>query len=468
MIEKKYFFEPTLVQDVLGNKDTLEEKLSVSTNTKILKKGEAFLAIKGEKHDGFKFVDQVVGKAPLIIFENSSQNLEKAKKIIQTHQDLVFIAVENSQKYTQTLAKIHCENWIKENNKKLIAISGSNGKTTTKEMLSFILNQLVPGKVISTFKNNNNHLGVPFTLFELDKKTIDLAVVEYGSNHPGEMKLLCNLSFPNMGVTTNIGETHMEFFKDTQAVFEEESEIYKRIEEVTQGKGFFLINNDDPYLKMLTPNQGSKTFGKNQDSDFVLSFDREKSLITINGKTSLQNSHILGEHNFINLAVAFLLADDVFPGRTGEIVKAASLFEPTSNRSQWREIGGCRIFLDAYNANPSSMRASIAEFITTAKQASSSDPRPLVILGDMMELGQNTLSYHEDLGRFAAGFPEVDFLYVGQWAENFMKGFKTENCQTFQNVQSAKTYVKEQITSRKSIFAKASRALQLESLFDIN
>ncbi len=464
MIKTKNLLLCSNIKEVLGDKKNLSDSYLIGTDSRNFEKGSIFLAIKGERFDGFSFVDKVLDKTNLIICESTQDNKVKAQEIISNNPDKVIVLVENSISFTQELASHHVQDWLSKGKREIIAISGSNGKTTTKEMLWHVLSSINSKNVICTQKNNNNHLGVPFTLFQISDE-IDYAIVEYGSNHPGEMKTICDCSHPTMGITTNIGDTHMEFFNDLEAVFKEESLIHKYIKNSKFGKKIFFKNNDDSCLSKILNADYVKSFGLKSQSDFNFKFLRADSSIRVN-ETLITNKNILGEHNFVNLACAFVISQTIYPDKTKEILNATSSFQPTKNRSQWLKWKNSRVFLDAYNANPSSMKLAAKEFYSDFLLRSQSDAKCLMVIGDMNELGDKAPKYHEELGDFFRNFKRADVVFMGRYLKYFQTGYK-EDLLISSNDPTTLAQSMEQLQEYSDIFVKASRSLQLESVFAI-
>jgi UDP-N-acetylmuramoyl-tripeptide--D-alanyl-D-alanine ligase len=265
--------------------------------------------------------------------------------------------------FLQELSHQHIKHWKSLSPAHTVfAISGSNGKTTHKEMLSFILKSLKPHQIVATEKNNNNHLGVPLTLLGVSEET-EMVVLELGSNHPGEIKVLCDIAEPSAGITTNIGATHLEFFGSEEKVFEEEAYLYHAVESSTHGHGFFLINQDDEHLKGLPLTSGSVSYGVNPGVMARVTLVEEGAVIDYQGKClKVKNEHITGNHNKLNLITCLFIATHFYPELVNELTEAASHFRPTKNRSEWITFEDRSIYLDAYNANPSSMKAALLGF----------------------------------------------------------------------------------------------------------
>jgi UDP-N-acetylmuramoyl-tripeptide--D-alanyl-D-alanine ligase len=246
---------------------------------------------------------------PVVIYQHDDVNKLKVHSLKEKFPNTEFIAVSDSVTFLQELSHQHILSWKKANPKNTVfAISGSNGKTTHKEMLSFILKTIIPGKVVATEKNNNNHLGVPLTILEVTDQT-EVLVLELGSNHPGEIKVLCDIAIPNAGLTTNIGATHLEFFGSEEKVFEEEGYLYHAVKEVTHGTGFYLINIDDSFLKRLSPFKGSITYGTSEEAQARVSYLETGAELHHHGQDLVtNNAHITGKHNKLNLITCCFIA----------------------------------------------------------------------------------------------------------------------------------------------------------------
>jgi UDP-N-acetylmuramoyl-tripeptide--D-alanyl-D-alanine ligase len=436
----------------------LNKEVKISTDTRNLIPDDVFLALTGEKFNALKFLDQVIKRGcKFVIYTKNDGNDE----IIKKYQDrLVFIETKNSEQFLQQITNCVAADF-QNNGGKLIAISGSNGKTTTKEMLFHLLSS-VHKEIICTQKNNNNHIGVPLTLLQINKNT-KFAIVELGSNHPGEIELLCKICVPRIGVTTNIGDTHLEFFKNRESVFQEEGFLLEAIKNNKNGEKFF-VNSDDEFLKNLESEEISVAFGKNA-SNFQFIFEKDHAIVKNNKyEFNITNKLITGQHNLFNLCVAFSIAKEIDETNTQKYLEAAQKFKPTANRSQWLKANGKDIFLDAYNANPSSMWAAICGFVEKVGH----DSNYCLILGDMNELGDDAASYHTELATKLLNKNFKNFFFIGDFANSYNAGCSNSGV-TFQSTESFKQQFSEAVLDKFDyIFIKGSRSLQLESLVDIN
>jgi len=434
------------------------------TDTRAFKEGDVFIAIPGRKVNPLNLITDLLKRGCFAVFYQFS---EENEEIINSYRvnfpGVHFITVKDSITFIQELAHNHIKEWLTVEGNTLFAISGSNGKTTHKEMLSHILEEVIPGQVVSTQKNNNNHLGVPLTLLDVNPKT-KFVVLELGSNHPGEIKFLCDLALPNAGITTNIGATHLEFFGTEKEVFAEEGYLYYAVKKNTEGRGLFLINNDDHFLRTLENTEGTQRFGKGEDSELLMSFYQDGAKLA---DLSIHNAFITGEHNKSNLVTCAYIAHYFYPNLREEILKAASSFRPTANRSQWIEVLGSKIFLDAYNANPSSMRVALDGFKEHILSLGTVMSDSCVILGDMNELGEHSARYHQETGEYASSLGFDHLIFIGRFAQDYLKGAKKG--EMFESVAHFKSlYQQNFLANKKYHFIKGSRSLQLESLFDIN
>ena len=454
----------------LQTKPTLrgESRLKFYTDTRRYAQPGVFVAIPGAKTNPLEIIDGLLNQGcPMVIYQSDETNEKIAKNLSRKHPKTQFLAVSDSVTFLQELAHAHIVEWKGRSPKNTVfAISGSNGKTTHKEMLSHMLKTILPGKVVSTEKNNNNHLGVPLTILEVGDQT-EMLVLELGSNHPGEIKVLCDIATPNAGLITNIGATHLEFFGTEEKVFDEEGYLFKAVSEFTDGQGFILQNVDDPFLKRLKPTAGTVPYGESAGAQAKVSFSEKGGSIVYKGQElSVTNDLITGKHNKLNLITCAFIAQHFYPELKKEIIASASSFKPTKNRSEWMAFEGRSVFLDAYNANPSSMKAALQGFKESVEQQGHKLDETCVVLGDMNELGDSGPLYHKEVSDYvkSLGFPHVYF--VGRFASDYQKGFPEGQARK-SSAEFKEEYRNECLKKFAFHFIKGSRSLQLESLFDI-
>lgn len=445
------------------------KRLNFYTDTRRFKYPGAFVAIPGAKVNVLDLISPLLDQGcELVVYQASSENEEKVKSLQIKYPTTQFIAVTDSVDFLQELTHYHANDWQAQNpHHTLFAISGSNGKTTHKEMLSFILEKVFPGEIVATEKNNNNHLGVPLTLLNVNLMT-KFVVLELGSNHPGEIKVLCDIAAPNAGLTTNIGATHLEFFGTEKEVFDEEGYLYHAVKEQTDGKGFYLINQDDSFLSTFPSTKGSIRYGSSAKSQAKITYGPGFATLKYKGQTyKVANKNITGRHNFLNLITTLFIAASFFPSKKKQLEKAASEFVPTKNRSQWIEVDKRHIYLDAYNANPSSMKAALEGFKDGLTEKKLTPKDSYVVLGDMNELGKNGPSYHEEIGRFLKSLGFKNVCFVGRFSQDYIKGYGEGAHSAASSAEFKSEYRSKILPKFAYHFVKGSRSLQLESLFDI-
>ncbi|MCT4642509.1 MAG: UDP-N-acetylmuramoyl-tripeptide--D-alanyl-D-alanine ligase [Bacteriovoracaceae bacterium] len=421
----------------------------ISTNSKEIKKNESFLAIKGKKFDAINFVEDALKKCSSFIYSYSEEN----EKMIDSFKKNNYICVTDTTVFIQEYANLIAKK-IKFNGGNIIALSGSNGKTTTRQMLYYLIKK-IEKNTITTQANNNNHLGVPFTLLQASKETKN-AIIELGSNKPGEIKLLCEICNPNIGVTTNIGYTHLEFFDSLENVYKEEGYLAEYI----SNEDKFFVNMDDSFLKELVKKHKNYDFGFN-GKNYQFTYDNSQLKININEQTyNISNQFITGKHNFFNLGVAFIISSEIYPQSKKDLAHWCSSFKPTENRSEWKSIGQSLVYLDAYNSNPSSVHSSVLGFL----EKNAAD-ETLFIIGDMNELGSSSKEMHCKIGEFLKNNNINNTVFIGRHADDLYKG-----CGRGRTYRTAKEYSVEflaDLKKFKKVFIKGSRSLQLESIIDI-
>lgn len=436
-----------------------DSNLSLDSDSRKYTSGNFFMAIDGENFDGFDYIESVLDQGcPVVAYKNSEKNCGKLQNLNKKYPETVFISFDNSEKFLAELANKRIKEW-KDQGGLVVGITGSNGKTTNKEMLYHYLNSVLPGKIHATKGNFNNQLGVPFTILDI-KDEHTYAIIEMGSNHLGEIKSLCEIAMPDCGLISNIGEAHLEFFKTKENIFKEKKQLLDYVEQHTTDKSSFVICSDDFFLNQIESKKWIHSFGE-KDSQNKIEYNKGKVTITTQGdQVDLINGNITGKHNFINLAGTFLLANSIL-GETNSLSDYAKSFEPSDNRSTWKNFNGTKIFMDAYNANPSSMEASlrsIAEEYPLDKF--------LFILGDMNELGEYAEASHKKIGKMTDELKIENVIFVGRYSEFYAAG-RNQNSLSFLNTIDIVDKWPKLAKKYTHIFIKGSRTLQLESLADI-
>ena len=452
LLENKY---------VVGFEGEINGEYSISIDSRNILEEDAFVALDGENRRGIHFIENCLkAGVKLVIVSEDEESKAEIISLISRKYSFSVIYTKNTTQYLQELARVYLKIWKKENNGTIVGITGSNGKTTGKDMLFHIIEYIEKGKVWCTYKNFNNHIGVPLTILGLRSKH-KFVIVEMGTNHPGELDDLCNISPPDAGFITNIGESHLEFFHDKKGVFQEKKALYRAIR---KNNGYFVINQDDEYLKRLDAYEKSICYGKaSKDIKLVFSKNGFELVFKKREKILIKNTHIKGRFNYFNMGMCVSLGLMLFPEQKEKVVEAANSFVPfDSNRSNWINRNGKEIFLDAYNANPSSMMAALDFFIETVGVKEEA----LFILGDMNELGARGAEFHQQIGAFLVEQGAKEVIFIGDYAHEYNKGFG-KGAMCYSSLSSFTEDWPEHYLKHKKFFIKGSRSLQLESLIDI-
>jgi len=409
----------------------------VCTDTRKITPGVLFFALKGDNFNGNKFA-------------NDALSLDASYAIVDqaahTNNDDRIILVNDVLTALQQLAKYHRE-YLKI---PIIGLTGSNGKTTTKELINAVLSQKF--KITATQGNLNNHIGVPLTLLSMDATT-EIGIVEMGANHLKEIDALCQICMPDYGYITNFGKAHLEGFGGIQGVIEGKSELYDHLRKHLKT---CFVNANDP-VQM----QRSKGMTRVLISDTI--HDKSIDLAASNPAVILQvgkseiKSNLLGDYNAQNIKAAMFIGD-FFKVPMTAIKRGLEGYSPTNNRSQWIKTKRNKLLLDAYNANPSSMKVALNNF-------SVYDPyqKTVVILGDMFELGVDAPKEHQDIANLAAklGFDKI-FL-VG---ENFYQVNSQDihiKCREYEDLL---VVLQKHDLTNHNILIKGSRGMALERVVD--
>ena len=411
----------------------------VTTDSRKCPEGSIFFALKGETFDGNNYAVQALEKGCAFAVVD---NPEIAK------QDERLILVPDVLKALQDLAALHRKVW----GGTILQITGTNGKTTTKELISAVLSE---GKnVLFTEGNLNNHIGVPLTLLRI-KPEHDIAVIETGANHPGEIADLCRIVEADFGLITNVGRAHLEGFGSFEGVKQTKGELYDDLHK--RGKKLFLNAFDTDLLQMA------------QERGFVL---WEDALPYVEGRVSevapfvemqwraeddapwhTVRTNLIGAYNIANLRAAVTIG--LYFGIAPEqIDHALSAYKPTNSRSELREVGSNRLVIDAYNANPSSMSAALTNFSFFDGE------HKVVILGDMRELGEESLEEHK---RIIKQLQEMELERIWLVGEEFSK-VAEEGMRVFKDVEEVKEALRAEPISDSTILIKGSNSTKLHQL----
>lgn len=412
----------------------------ISTDSRKIERNCIFFALKGDNFNGNKFATKALeqGAAYAIIDEPEYSISDKT------------ILVDNVLQTLKDLANLH----RRKLGLPILAITGTNGKTTTKELISAVLSEKF--NVSFTQGNLNNHIGVPLTLLKMNTGTA-FGVVEMGANHPGEIAGLCEIAEPDFGIITNIGKAHLEGFGSFEGVIQTKSELYHYLK---RKNGIVFYNRENPLLTELTREISHKISFGNNDADFNGELLSSPPFVHVkaNFKKGVLylNTNLTGDYNFENILAAACIGN-YFEVDPIAIQKALKNYYPQNNRSQLINKNGLKIIMDAYNANPTSMQASIKSFMTIGSN------KNYLILGDMLELGEYSKSEHTLILELLKNYPDSTVYTVGK---NFLEIAANFKCQSFQNVEILCSFLQDNPITEGDILIKGSRGIQLEKVLN--
>jgi UDP-N-acetylmuramoyl-tripeptide--D-alanyl-D-alanine ligase len=443
--------------DVESLKDVVE--LKVSTDGRKVEKNSLFIGLDGENFEGHQFYQQALANGAFFFV------FKKAAKEKITHLGGTLFFVDDPLIFLTELGKVRLQRF-KNSGGITTALTGSNGKTTTKEMLKHLLSFVTDAHVTSG--NFNNHIGVPLTLCELEDHH-QFLVAEIGTNHPGEIFYLADILKPDGGLIISIGQSHLEFFGDEWGVLKEKTELFRVIRSNKEkGHYFLLADADCPFMKTVLEQDITTLSAREEVSaHFHYQINYLDKKISFKGEEShIVNTELTGEHNFKNLAMAYLFAAHFFPEKKDLLKERASSFKTQKNRSSWIESRGKQIFLDAYNANPSSMKASIQGLVQELKVKKVALSDVLFVIGDMNELGDLAPIYHKETGKFIFDLGVLNIVFVGRYAQFYCEGYGDKALKAEKKEEVANLLAAHHLNDKKIVMIKASRGLQLEELID--
>jgi len=416
---------------------------ALSTDTRLNVAGSLFFALRGETFNGNEFAREAISKGAAYAVVDEGEFAG----------DQRFIKVEDTLVTLQELARFHRQQ-IKAG---IIAITGSNGKTTTKELIREILAKKY--KVCATEGNLNNHIGVPLSLLRMPED-MDFGIIEMGANHIGEIDHLCHIAQPGFGIITNIGRAHLEGFGSLEGVKQAKGELYNYL---SGNKGKIFINaGNDMLMQMAGGFKGDMIkYGNSPDSLCSASVKEVHPTVSAGIRWSDQtgteytcSSGLVGSYNLENILAAACVGR-YFDVNSEDIIKAIEEYDPGMMRSQLLETDENLIVVDTYNANPSSMQAAILDF--------AADPHPykILVLGEMKELGDEEMKEHERLIGYLADKPFDKILLVGTV---FSKLTVPDNFVRFDSVSECEKWLEENRVKNAKILLKGSRLVKLEEL----
>ncbi|RYJ40399.1 UDP-N-acetylmuramoyl-tripeptide--D-alanyl-D-alanine ligase [Flavobacterium anhuiense] len=411
---------------------------SLSIDTRKIEKNSMFFAIKGENFDANTFAKEALDLGALfVVIDNESYFIDDRT-----------ILVENSLQTLQELAKFH-RNYL---GLPIVALTGSNGKTTTKELINVVLSKKFKTK--ATIGNLNNHIGVPLTLLSFTKET-EIGIVEMGANHQKEIEFLCQIAQPDFGYITNFGKAHLEGFGGVEGVIAGKSEMYQYL--ATNQKTVF-VNLEDPI--QIEKSKGIKSFifgVKKENADLNIQNITANPFVAIDYNDFSIESHLIGLYNANNINAATAIGK-YFNVKESDIKSAIENYIPANNRSQMMQKGSNEIILDAYNANPSSMAVAITNFLQLDKK------NKIMILGDMFELGDESLYEHKVIVDSLESQNEAQCFLLGK--SFFANKISNENIQFFETFDAFAEFLKTFKFDSNMILIKGSRGMALERTLD--
>lgn len=411
----------------------------ITTDSRNCPKGSIFFALKGDKFDGNQYAGKALASGCVYaVIDNPDYYIGERT-----------ILVDNVLKTLQQLAHHH----RKVPGLPIIGITGTNGKTTTKELLAAVLSTKF--NLLYTEGNFNNHIGVPLTLLRLTHDH-EMAVIEMGASHPGDIKELVDIVHPNYGIITNVGRAHLEGFGSFEGVIRTKGELYDYIR---RSKGKIFIKKENEYLQSIAKGIEQITYGNGDDafaSGQVVSCD---PFLVFNwkqqGKLHTVETHMIGSYNLDNVLAAVAVGR-FFKIPAERISRAIAAYEPTNNRSQFKKTENNELIIDAYNANPSSMKVALDNFITMPVQPKA------IILGDMRELGPTSDELHAEV---------VEQIKKGQFDKVFLCGEHFSKVgkefSPFATTEAMVEELRKQPLKGYHILIKGSHSMGLEKLADI-
>lgn len=411
---------------------------SASTDTRKITKNALFFALKGDNFNGNEYAKQA-------LLEGAKYAIIDDASYVSSSQTIL---VKDVLTTLQQLASFH-RVYLKT---PIIALTGSNGKTTTKELINATLSKKY--HTVATQGNLNNHIGVPLTLLSMDKST-EIGIVEMGANHQKEIEFLCSIAKPDYGLITNFGKAHLEGFGGVEGVIKGKSEMYDFL--ITNNKTVF-VNANDPIQVDKTKQANIFTFGKEANVDVQIDFIEAQPNVKVQYNHLIINTQLIGEYNFTNIAVAIAIAN-YFKVDDNFIKEAIEAYIPSNNRSQVIQTASHKIIMDAYNANPTSMRAALLNFEKL------NDKIKVAILGDMFELGREAEKEHQNIVDLASTQLLDKIILIGA---NFYKTkIVSPKVEVFESFDDFKENFNLSELELATILIKGSRGMALERFLEL-
>lgn len=411
------------------------ESRSVTTDTRKVKTGDLFFALKGPNFNGNTFAEKALEMGASFVIVDEAEVVKDDR----------YILVDDVLTTLQELANLHRRTL----GVPILAITGSNGKTTTKELVNAVMSKKY--KTYATVGNLNNHIGIPLTLLAMDE-SIEFGIVEMGANHQKEIASYCTIVEPNYGLINNVGKAHLEGFGGFEGVKKGKGELYQYLFK-TNSIAFIHSKNED--LMGMSLFESPILYGRNSDFYNAKFLKSDPFVAFIAGNEELVETKLIGDYNFDNILAALCIGK-YFGVPSIAANKAIEEYDPTNNRSQIVKTEKNELILDSYNANPTSMRAAIENFASLQKE------NKVLVLGDMYELGEESEQEHAMIGALLNLLSDTKIILIGK----HMKAAFNEctSAQYFETKEAAVEYLKENSILSSIILLKGSRGMGLETL----
>lgn len=414
------------------------EHRSVTTDTRKVKSGDLFFALKGPNFNGNAFAEKALEMGASFVIVDEAEVVKDDR----------YVLVEDVLTTLQDLANLHRRTL----GMPILAITGSNGKTTTKELVNAVMSKKY--KTYATVGNLNNHIGIPLTLLAMDE-SIEFGIVEMGANHQKEIESYCTIVEPNYGLINNVGKAHLEGFGGFEGVKKGKGELYQYLFD-TNGLAFINSRNED--LMEMSPFESPILYGRSSDY-YNAKFLKSDPFVTfIAGNEELVETKLIGDYNFDNILAALCIGK-YFGVPSIAANKAIEEYDPTNNRSQIVKTEKNELILDSYNANPTSMRAAIENFASLQKT------NKVLVLGDMYELGEESEQEHAIIGALLNLLSDTKVVLIGQHMKAAFK--ECSSAHYFETKDSAVEYLNANPITASTILLKGSRGMGLETLMPL-
>lgn len=418
--------------------DTFKKSNGVSTDTRQITRGSVFFALKGDRFNANEFAEEALAKGAACAVVDDASRVKDDR----------YILVKDTLVALQQLARHHRDQLTIP----VIGLTGSNGKTTSKELVSAVLAKKF--NVLATKGNLNNHIGVPLTILSIDS-SVEIAVIEMGANRLGDIQLLCGIANPTHGFITNIGKAHIGTFGGFENIIRGKSELYQHL--ITH-KGIVWINSQNPILANMAKRFEAPMFYPQRGDFYHCELTRVEPYLEVKTEEGhLIKTHLVGEYNFENIAIALTIGK-FFDVNSLAAKEAIGSYVPGNMRSQIMLKGSNTIVLDAYNANPSSMEAAVKSLSKMKAQ------KRIAILGDMYELEEESEKEHRRLGELLAEYKIDKGLFCGKLIKAARRpGY---GITFFDSKEELINYLKANPITNATVLVKASRGMAMESIVD--